>query len=196
MQLINIDKTRYRKHLNIVIIGFIISLLSFSLIFGSLFIAHFSSDNSVILLQADSVQTSRDEESTPALEPQEHNSNFKYNFLGVVLALLTCTGILNRLKSSEFFFEIYYVWQLKKVQNLIYRKLKKIKQAVNEHDVNAMIILYFYYESQKQVYLLDDNTLTISSVEQALSALQEKISMQNHEISFTQFEKELLASYS
>ena len=47
MKLIEVDKARYKKHLNIVIVGFISSLLVLSLLFGSVLIALFSDLNHV-----------------------------------------------------------------------------------------------------------------------------------------------------
>lgn len=169
MQLINIDKTRYRKHLNIIISGFITTLLVLALVFGQLLIAGFA---------------------------QEGVNNFRYNLLGVVLSLLACAAILHTLKHSDFFKEIYYVWQIKQVQNLIYRKLKKIKAAANKDDINALVILSFYYQSLQQVYQLDDNTLTIAKVNKDLSDLQQTIASKNLNINAEQFDKKLLSSYS
>ncbi len=169
MQLINIDKTRYRKHLNIIIAGFIGSLLVLALVFGQLLIAMFA---------------------------QEGINNFRYNLLGVVLSLLACAAILHTLKKSAFFKEIYYIWQIKQIQNLIFRKLKKIKAAANNDDTNALIILVFYYQSLQQVYQLDDNMLTITKVNKDLSDLQETIANKNFTISVEQFDKKLISSYS
>tara|TARA_R110001583_G_scaffold39134_10_gene125722 strand:- start:1543 stop:2049 length:507 start_codon:yes stop_codon:yes gene_type:complete len=168
MQLINIDKTRYRKHLNIVIAGFIGTLLILALIFGQLLIVGFA---------------------------QEGVSNFRYNLLGVVLSLFACAAILHTLKKSDFFIEIYYVWQVKQLQNLIYRKLKKVKAAVEHDDTNALIILSFYYQSLKQIYQLDDNTLTITKVVEDLNKVQEIIANKNLTVSAKQFDKKLLSSY-
>jgi hypothetical protein len=167
MQLIEIDKTRYRKHLNIVIVGFIGTLLALALVFGQLLILSFA---------------------------QEGINNFRYNFLGVVLSLLACAAILHTLKKSVFFKEIYYVWQVKQIQNLIFRKLKKVKAAGND-DTNALVILNFYYQSQQQIYQLDDNTLTITQVNKNLSDIQETITNKNLNISAEQFDKKLLDSY-
>ncbi len=169
MQLIDIDKTRYRKHLNIVIAGFIGTLLVLALIFGQVFIASFA---------------------------QAEVSNFRYNLLGVVLSLLACAAILHTFKRSDFFIEIYYVWRVKQIQNLIYRKLKKVKAAAKNNDTNAFIVLSFYYQSLKQVYQLDDNTLTISKVDKDLSDLQETIANKNLTISAEQFDKKLLSCYT
>ena len=168
MQLIDIDKTRYRKHLNIIIAGFIGTLLILALTFGQLLILTFE---------------------------QEGVSNFRYNLLGVILSLLACAAILHSLKSSLFFKEALYVWQLKQLQNLIYRKLKKIKGAAKKDEVDALTILVFYYQSLQQVYQLDDNTLTMTTVNKELNELQETIANKNLVINSEQFTKKLLNSY-
>lgn len=169
MQLLDVDKARYRKHLNIIIIGFITTLLVLALAFGQILILSFA---------------------------EEGVSNFRYNLLGVILALLACAAILHTFKNSEFFKEIYYVWQIKQIQNLIFRKLKKITAAADNDDTNALIILIFYYQSQQQVYQLDDNTLTITQVNKKLGDLKETIANKNLNITAEQFDKKLINSYS
>lgn len=169
MQLINIDKTLYRKNLNIVIGGFIVTLLILALVFGQLLIMS---------------------------SAQEGVSNFKYNLLGVILSLLACAAILHSAKKSPFFKEVYYVWQLKQIQNSIFRKLAKIKLAAEDNDEKALIILLYYYQSLKLVYLLDDNTLTMSKVNQELDAINETIANNNFSITAEQFDKTLLTSYT
>lgn len=169
MQLIDIDKAVYRKHLNRVIIGFIATLLILALVFGQLLIVSFG---------------------------QAGVSNFKYNLLGVVLAILACAAILHSLKHSVFFNEIHYVWQLKQLHNSIFRKLTKINLAVKEGDEKALIILLFYYQSLQQVYLLDDNTLTLNKVDKELNNIKQIISHKNLTITADQFEKKLLTSYA
>jgi len=168
MQLMNIDKARYRKHLNIVIVGFIATLLVLALIFGQLLILSFG---------------------------QEEVNNFRFNLLGVVLSLLACMAALHTLKTSDFFKEIYYVWQVKQIQNLIYRKLKKVKKAAKDLEQEALIILTFYYQSQLQVYQLDDNTLTISKVNKEIADLQEAIADNNLTINAEEFDKKLITSF-
>ena len=116
-------------------------------------------------------------------------------FLGVVLALLANAAILHSVKNKAFFKEIYYVWQLKQLQNLIYRKLKKIKAAGKEGEEKALIILSFYYQSQIQVYQLDDNTITLSTIEKDLQQVNETIATNSLDVSAEQFEKSLITSY-
>jgi len=168
MQLINIDKVRYRKHLNIVIVSFIATLLVLALIFAQLLIISFG---------------------------QEEVNNFRYNLLGVVLSLLACMAALHTLRTSDYFKEIYYVWQIKQIQNLIYRKLKKVKKAAKDSNEEALIILTFYYKSQQQVYQLDDNTLTISKVNKALTDLEEVIDNKDLTINVDQFDKKMITSF-
>lgn len=188
MQLIDINKTRYRKHLNIVIVSFIASLLVLSLAFGSILISLFST---VEFSKVDQVVNVAGE-----LVEGEKETNFKYNLLGVILALLANAAVLHSVKNSEFFKEIYYVWQIKQIQNLIFRKLKKIKAAAKTGEKEALSILSFYYQSQYQVYTLDDNTLTLATVEKEILAIEQLIEENNSAACKTQFDKSLLAQYS
>ena len=84
---------------------------------------------------------------------------------------------------------------LKQIQNIIYRRLKNIKLAANNHeyepDIDAFIVLNFYYRSLIQVYNLDNNTLTISSVEKELQTLNEKMSDLNIDVSPLEFKRTL-----
>lgn len=194
MKLKDIEKTVYRKHLNIIIVGFIASLLILALAFGQ----------GMIMLFADSATAMASPTHVTAgeiaTEVSAKESNFKYNFLGVLLALLTCVFALHRLRSSAFFSEVYYVWQVKQQQNLIYRKLKKIKAAAisddaNAVNVNALIILNFYYASLKQIYLLDDNTLTMSKLNTDINELNTQIENLHLTISTDQFDKAMLADF-
>ncbi|OUR83759.1 hypothetical protein A9Q75_03810 [Colwellia psychrerythraea] len=185
MQLIDIDKVRYRKHLNIVIVAFISSLLVLSLLFGTVLISLFANVGDI----NEFLQTAND-----AVQAEPDN-NFRFNLLGVVLALFANAAILYKVKNSAFFTEIYYVWQVKQIQNLVYRKLKKIKLAAKNGEETAMIILSFYYQSQLQIYKLDDNTITLSTIENHQQQLNEIIAESGLTISSEQFKKELIASY-
>ncbi|WP_019029002.1 DUF3087 family protein [Colwellia piezophila] len=189
MQLIDIDKARYRKHLNIIIVGFISSLLVMSLLFGSLLISVFSNVSEVTEL----VQAVTDVVTDGVVA--EPDTNFRYNLLGVILALLANGAILHSIKNSKFMSEVFYVWRVKQLQNLVYRKLKKIKLSAKEGEENALIILSFYYQSQLQVYQLDDNTITLSSIEKHLQQVNDMIATSGLTINAAQFEKSLLASY-
>lgn len=179
MKLKEIEKSIYRKRLNIIIVAFIGSLLALALVYGQILIALFAEP---IVTEA-------------LKEGVTQDSNFRYNFIGVVMALLTCVLALHRLRHSEFFNEVYYVWQVKQQQNYIFRKLKAIKKAAENDEINALIILNFYYTSLKQVYLLDDNTLTMSKLTSDINLLNEQLTSKNLTVSTEQYEKSLLAKY-
>ncbi len=173
MKLIEIDKTTYRKRLNKIIAAFVIGFALLAVALGAILIALFGD----------------------AAVNGEQVNNFRFNLLGVILALIVAATILSKLKGHSVFTEVYYVWQLKQIHNSIYRKLKKIKQAGEQGNINAFIILNFYYLTLKQVYTLDDNTLTIASVEKNLSDLQAKMAEHNVTITTEQFEKSLVKSF-
>ena len=210
MQLKTIDKTRYRKHLNIVILGFITTLLVLSLVYGSLLIKVFSnvvlteqSTTTAISTPVQNAEGVNDATTTetpadikpPTINEAPENTNFKYNFLGVVLALLSCGVILNKLKTTAFFSEIYYVWQVKQVQNKIFRKLKVIKNALKNDDEKAMLVLTFYYEGLKQIYLLDDNTITMPTVYKDIEKLEAQIAAKAVDINIEDFDVEMVKSF-
>jgi len=174
MKLIDINKARYRKHLNSIIIGFIVVFLFLSLAFGQGLIAVFT-DN---------------------VANTEQNSNFRYNLAGVILALLACAAILSQLRDHQFFREVSYVWRLKQVLNLIYRKLSVIKAKAEQNEISALIVLNYYYQASQQLYLLDDNTITMSSLNKELDNVNAKISSLGLNISTDDFEKSMLKSYN
>ncbi|WP_206485701.1 DUF3087 family protein [Thalassotalea sp. G2M2-11] len=176
MEIKSIDKAIYRQRLTRVIIGFILVLAVLSLVFGSVMISIFSEQGIKLT----------------AIASQESN-NFKYNLLGVILSLLACAAILNSLKNHAYFNEIYYVWQVKQIHNAIYRKLKHIKSAAfNDHNSIAIIVLSYYYATLKQIYFLDDNTLTMSHVSQEANKLQTLIDELSLDIDNETFDKSMI----
>jgi hypothetical protein len=182
MKLKEIDKKTYRTKLNQVIVGFIITFAILAVTFGAILIALFADIFAVEIVNT-------------TLEQGETSSNFRYNFLGVILALLCCGVILQQLKDKPFFNEIYYIWQLKQVQNIIYRRLKKIKKASVDGDIKALVILRFYYASLEQLYILDDNTITMSSLKKDIAKLDQLIVEQEQVIDISAFTQELLKGY-
>jgi len=192
MKLREVEKPVYRKHLNIIIVGFIASLLILALAYGQGLIMLFADS---VSLTPEPVVSATAEVAGEVAAVAEPENNFQYNFLGVLMALLTCVFALHRLRSSTFFSEVFYVWQVKQLQNAIYRKLKKIKIAADNDDVNALIILNFYYASLKQIYLLDDNTLTMSKLNNDISELNTRIEAKSLTLSTDQFDKLMLADY-
>lgn len=187
MKLQYIDKARYRSKLNRVIVSFIVVFALLAILFGAILIALFA-DSSLAELGVNNLANS-------LAEQQQPQNNFRLNLLGVILALLSCAGILQQLKTSDYFKEVYYVWQLKQLQNIIYRRLKKITQAKDAMDIDALIILNFYYASLQQLYTLDDNLITISSLNAKVAHLNLLLKEQGMEVSTEQFNRDLLDKY-
>jgi len=133
MTLIEVDKKRYRAHLNRVIIGCIAGLT-----IGSLGIA----------------------QGLIALFPSDSGSHFHWNLIGVIITSLLIGSQLIKYKKHEFMYEVAYVWDLKQALNKITRKMRKVKQGVERGDVNAMQALNFFYAGSRQLWQLDDNNIT------------------------------------
>ena len=103
-------------------------------------------------------------------------NHFWLNLAGVVAAAVCVVWMLNRLRSHPFFNEVAYVWDLKQMLNRIYRKQKKIEAAADKGDKNALIIMSFQLRGSKQLYQLDDNTITLDNLLPKL--LENKLRMQ------------------
>jgi hypothetical protein len=170
MQLLKIDKSTYKKRLNIITIALVAALALLSVGFGSLLIANFGAQQGTT----------------------ESTGNFHLNLIGVIAAAIVCASAMSFLKETPYFHEVYYVWRLKALQNRIYRKLKGIKERGASNDRDALIILNFYYRSLKEVYLLDNNTLTLPELETNISQIQQQIEDLNLEISIDDFNDNLL----
>jgi hypothetical protein len=169
MQLLDINKSRYRKHLNIVIVALIISLMSLALLFGQGFIALLSSPE---------------------------GDNFVLNLAGVIMAAVLCIAVVWSVRSHHFMSEVVYVWQLKQVLNRIYRKHRKIEQAAFEQDnKEAMIILNFYYQASMQLYKLDDNTITLESLQERMDKLENHLQADSLVVKIDDYREELLVQF-
>jgi hypothetical protein len=162
-----IDKSRYRKHLNVVIAAIIVSLMVMALSFGQLLI---------ILLGGD-------------------GDHFVFNLSGVVLAGGICLWVLYRVRQHEFMTEVYYVWQLKQGLNKIYRKLRKIELAKDEGDINAVVILNFYYAASSQLFKLDDNTITMDSLQLEVNKLQALIEEKGLNVNLEDYNPSMLKAF-
>ena len=213
MKLKSINKLLYRKRLNLVIVAFVIGFGFSSVGFGQVLI-HFFGDTSAVpekiqRISVNNLSQNPEIDSAVALPSQpishvdikndlneeaQKPNNFRWNLLGVILGLLLSSLTLNYLKYSVFFTEIYYVWQLKQIHNRIYRKLSKIKKLANSGNVDAYIVLNYYYLSVKSVYELDDNTLVISTVNKEIALLEQAIRDAQFHVELTMFSESLLAS--
>ena len=137
MKLRPIDKYRYRKHYKIVFAAIVIELLAISLVCSALLISWLSS-------------------------PDE--SHFTLNLAGFVVAVLLVTYTVYRFRDHPFMDEVVYVWNLKKQLNRIYRKQHKIEPLIEDNNVDAMVIMNYMYQGSKQLYELDDNTITMDDL--------------------------------
>ncbi|WP_372770676.1 DUF3087 domain-containing protein [Pseudoalteromonas sp.] len=137
MKLKEINKARYRNHLNKVIAACIGAL-----VLGSLGIA----------------------QTLIAFFPSVKGSHFHWNLLGVVVTSLVIGCVLKKYKNHGFMYEVTYVWELKKQLNYITRKMRKLKTAVEEGDVVAMQIINYSYAGSRQLWQLDDNTITMEEL--------------------------------
>ncbi|MGO4892780.1 DUF3087 domain-containing protein [Flavobacterium sp. W21_SRS_FM6] len=137
MQLIKIDKSRYRRHLNIVIVSCIAALL-----LGSLVIS----------------------QSLIALFPDESGRHFHWNALGVLCSSIAIAWLLNTYRSHDFMTEVVYVWELKKALNKITRKLSKLKVAAETGNKDALIAMQYSYAGSRLLWQLDDNTIIMDDL--------------------------------
>ncbi|PMK07476.1 DUF3087 family protein [Vibrio splendidus] len=174
MKLQKINKEEYRKKMNLLLVSLVGSLALFAIVFGSILIELFGSVGSVT---------------------GEATGNFHLNVLGVILSVALNAFIASRVKGHDYFKEALYVWNLKQIHNQIYRKLKRIQPKAEQGDREALTILYFYYTTQKQVYDLDNNTLTIKTVQQSLDNIVELSEKWSIELDIVAFSKDLVAKF-
>ena len=156
MKLEDIDKSRYRKHLNVVMFSMAVALIVVAQINSALFIYLFS---------------------TPEA------SHFYHIMAAVAVAAIMVVFVVNKYRYHPYMYEVVYVWDLKQQLNKIQRKQLKLKAAVDSNDKNAMIIMNFMYRGSKQLYELDDNTITIDDLELLITALEQR--MKNMELSLS-----------
>ncbi|MFK5913487.1 MAG: DUF3087 family protein [Woeseiaceae bacterium] len=137
MQLREINKIRYRKHLRMVFLGIVFVLLIIAPGMSALFISLFSNPEASYLF---------------------------HNLAGVVIGAAIVAFVLNKFRHHPYMFEVVYVWNLKKQLNRIHRKQRKIEAAIENNDKDAMIIMNFMHYGSKQLYELDDNTITMEDL--------------------------------
>lgn len=150
MILTDIDKTRYRRHLNHVFIGSGLALAVLSLSLSQLLIALF---------------------------PDPNGSHFHWNALGVIVAAAIVGFCLSHYRHHAYLSEVLYVWELKRSLNKITRKMRKVEAAAKQGNINAMQALQFSYAGSRQLWQLDDNIIIMEelNIKQAeLDALAEK----------------------
>ena len=168
MKLRDIDKSRYRKHLRVVFAGIVVMMITISLLLSQLFIQFFSTADA---------------------------PHFYHNLAGVIVAGVITVLTLKRLRSHPYMDEVVYVWDLKYQLNRIYRKQHKIEPLLDDNHVNAMIIMNFMYQGSKQLYTLDDNTITIDALNLKLRGLEQRIKDANLDISTDDYDQSMLEAF-
>jgi hypothetical protein len=137
MQLIKINKARYRRHLKSIIAGCIVGLVVGSLGLSQLLIVFF---------------------------PDEGGSHFYWNLLGVVVTSISIAWLLNKYRHHDFMTEVVYVWELKQTLNKINRRLPKLKVAGAEGNPSALLAMHYCYEGSSLLWELDDNTIVMDEL--------------------------------
>jgi len=168
MQLIEIDKTKYRKRLRIVFAA-IAAALAIIALGSSTLIIHFF--------------------STPDVD------HFWHNLAGVALAAIVVAFTLNKLRNHPFMLEVAYVWDLKQQLNRIHRKQKKIEARIEENNHDAMIIMNYMYKGSKQLYELDDNTITMGTLNSKIRTLDKRMEDSGIDTSTDSYEPGMLDHY-
>jgi len=165
MKLKEIDKARYRKHLNIVFISMAAALIIIAQINSALFIYLFS-------------------------EPDA--SHFYHIIAAVASAAVIVVYVVNKYRNHPYMAEVVYVWDLKQQLNKIQRKQRKLKPAVENGDKDAMVIMNFMYRGSKQLYELDDNTITIEDLVVLMSDLDQRMKKAGLSLSTDSYKPEML----
>jgi len=165
MILQKIDKVTYRKRLKKVIACVITGLLLISLGISTLLI-HFIG--------------------------KQEASNFTLNLVGVGIAVMIVGAVLYRIRSLPFMSEVVYVWNLKQELNAIYRQSAKLKPAVELNNYNALIVTYYNLKGSIQLYELDDNDLTLTSLKKDLLEFETKIQSLGIAVSTKDYNRGLL----
>ena len=168
MKLRPVDKYRYRKHYRIVFVAIVIELIVISLGCSALLIRWLSS-------------------------PDE--SHFTLNLAGFVVAVLLVAYTVYRFRDHPFMDEVVYVWNLKKQLNLIYRKQHKIEPLIEDNNVDAMVIMNYMYQGSKQLYELDDNTITLDDLAIKIRHLNTKLEEKELKLTTDDYNSGLLGQF-
>ncbi|MFT5420798.1 MAG: hypothetical protein ACI9D5_001549 [Candidatus Endobugula sp.] len=168
MQLIEINKARYRRHVKFVMAGCAAGLAMGSLALSQILIILF---------------------------PDESGSHFHWNLLGVIVSGATLAWLLNKYRKHDFMTEVVYVWELKQALNKINRRMRKLETAAHAGNVNALLTLHYSYAGSRLLWELDDNTLVMDelAIKQAeLDSLAEKF---NVTLDADDYDERMLAGY-
>lgn len=165
MQLLDIDKARFKKHLNWFQASMVVLLMILALGLSELFIALWS----------------------------DGGSNFWLNVAAVALAAMLTGGVVSLVRHHPALAEVMYVWQLKQELNRIYRSSKKLAAALERDKPEALIVHYFQLHGSKHLYQLEDNTLTLEELNVQIQSLDERLANLGMTVSIEDYQPQLLA---
>ncbi len=168
MQLKEIDKERYSKRFKQLFIGASVVMLSIALVVSQLLIL---------------------------LAGNPEGANFALNAAGAATAAVVAGYLIRRYRHGPWMYELMYVWQLKQELNRIYRKQKAVKAAMQEGNRDAMVIMNFSYQGSKQLYHLDNNTITMDELNKAVTELSALIEQHPFSVELTDYQPELLEQF-
>ena len=168
MQLIEINKARYRRHLNRLIAACVVGLA-----IGSLAIS----------------------QTLIALFPDESDSHFHWNLLGVIITGVTIAWALNKYRTHDFMTEVVYVWELKQALNKLNRKMPKLKAAAREGNVNALSAIQFSYAGSRLLWQLDDNTIIMDELAMQQAELDSLAAKYNLTINAADYDEAILKQF-
>jgi hypothetical protein len=168
MQLIEINKVRYRSHLNRVIVACVAGLA-----IGSLAIS----------------------QTLIVLFPDESGSHFHWNLLGVAITSVTIGWLLNKYRTDDYMTEIVYVWELKKALNKINRKMLKLKAAGREGNANALLAIQYSYAGSRLLWQLDDNTIIMDDLAIDQAALDSQAAQYNLTLNTDDYDESILKQF-
>ncbi len=168
MQLVDIDKNTYRSHLNVVIVAAVAIFSALGVGISAMLVYWFGA---------------------------AQGQNFYLNLLGVSIGGAIAAWCLHRLKRTRYFYEVAYVWDLKKELNLIHRKLAGLKKAMDANDADAMTVMLYNLQGSKQLWQLDDNILNLQELELELIQLEHKIRACGLTLDANQYHRSLLEKF-
>ena len=121
--------------------------------------------------------------------------NVILNAIGVAVAAVIVVAVLKRTSGHPWMHEVVYVWRLKQQLNRITRKFKAVTEAADRGERDAIIALNFSYRGSEQLYILDNNTITLDDLRLKITALDAQICDLELEISVDDYREELLEQY-
>ena len=168
MLLEDIDQKIYTKRLRLVMLLVVVALCVISIPFSALLIVLIGSPD---------------------------GGNVILNAIGVAVAAVIVVAALKRYSGHSWMHEVVYVWRLKQQLNRITRKFKAVLAAAEKGERDAIIALNFSYRGSEQLYILDNNTITLDDLRLKIVALDAQISDLGLDISTDDYHEALLQQF-